>query len=360
LLINIQALRFVAAMLVALYHASSRLQVDTGPGQILLDFGRATGYAGVDIFFVISGFIMAHTTLEKTGRSFTSQFVRRRLARIFSGYWPFFLFALMVFSWTRPEHVEESNLLASFFLWPQLLPHTLLEVTWTLSFELYFYFLFALLLLWAPPGRRAVICLILALIVMALAAYRYWEVDSFGPSNLWKMPFAEHFLIAPYVAQFFAGSVLAYVLHRRPKGRGLPWFFVGCATFIAGGFLNQGYYDGNIEQGYYVVPRVLVFGSASLMIVWGLVRLEHAGIVAHKGMSLLGGGASYAVYLIHIPLLSLSWKLGLGGWIDGQHPWVAFATTVALLSAIAGLAMLHFSFIERPLHRLFKTALNIS
>lgn len=359
MLINIQALRFVAAMLVVLYHASLRLQIDSGPGQVLLDFGRATGFAGVDIFFVISGFIMAHTTLDKDGRPYAGEFIRRRLARIFSGYWPFFLLALLVFSWTRPAHVQESNLLASFFLWPQLLPHTLLEVTWTLSFELYFYVLFALLLWWIPPARRPMVCTSLALIVLALALYRHWALDSFGPSNLFRMPFTEHFLVAPYVAEFFAGSALAYLQHRSPSGKGLPWLMLGIGLFIAGGIINQGFYDGNIEQGYFVVPRVLVFGGASMLILWGLVQLEHGGKRSNWRLSLLGGGASYAIYLAHVPLLSLCWKLGLARWANAQTPWVMFATALALLSAIALISILYYQYLERFLHRAFRTLLGV-
>ena len=144
MLVNIQFLRCVAAMLVVVYHASARMPSGEGPVSWLFQAGTATGFAGVDVFFVISGFIMAWTTFEKAGSEDGSDFARRRVARIYSGYWPFFILAAVVFAWARAGHFAESNLLKSFFLWPQPLNHNLLEVTWTLSFELYFYALFTL------------------------------------------------------------------------------------------------------------------------------------------------------------------------------------------------------------------------
>ena len=140
MLINLQFLRFAAAMLVVLYHSSSHLR-STGLDQgTVFALSEGIGFAGVDIFFVISGFIMAWTTQEAAGPAAAFDFLRRRLARIYSGYWPFFLFAVVLFAWTDPPFFEGSDLEKSAILWPT--NRLLLAVSWTLIFELFFYFFY--------------------------------------------------------------------------------------------------------------------------------------------------------------------------------------------------------------------------
>ena len=98
-----------------------------------------SGYAGVDIFFVISGYIMALTTAGSSpGMRSGALFLMQRFARIYSGWWPFFLIYL-VYAAATGGIGPEKRLLSSFFLWPTLLPHHLLPIAWTLSFELLFY-----------------------------------------------------------------------------------------------------------------------------------------------------------------------------------------------------------------------------
>ncbi|NIP18902.1 MAG: acyltransferase family protein [Xanthomonadales bacterium] len=186
MLVNIQLLRCIAAMLVVIYHTAAHLPPGSEGAHGLFWFGHAVGYAGVDIFFVISGFIMAWTTLNEGGREASADFIKRRLGRIFSGYWPFFFLALGVFWFARPAHVAESNLLASFFLWPQRLNRVLLEITWTLSYELYFYLLFALLILLVPRRVRPGLCLALTAAIGLASLYRHCLLP--GQEKRWTCP----------------------------------------------------------------------------------------------------------------------------------------------------------------------------
>ena len=148
-------LRFAAALAVVVYHAGKHVAATGADPGWLFRAGEAVGFAGVDVFFVISGFIMFHTTRESAGAAAAAEFLKRRVARIYSGYWPFFLFAALVFSRARPEHFAESNLLTSFLLWPMPLNQVLLDVSWTLSYEMYFYLLFTVLVLLIALGLGA-------------------------------------------------------------------------------------------------------------------------------------------------------------------------------------------------------------
>jgi peptidoglycan/LPS O-acetylase OafA/YrhL len=359
MLVNVQFLRFVAAMLVVVYHTSAYMPHSDSTRHGLLELGTAIGFAGVDIFFVISGFIMAHTTLQQGGGQDGWNFSRRRLARIYSGHWPFFALSLLVFAWARPEHLAQSNLFASFLLWPQPLNQTLLEITWTLSYELYFYLLFALLIWWVPRSSRPLVCLVITCGLLLLALYRHYVADSFGLQNFYYMPLRTHFLLSPFVLEFFAGTLVAYWLQERNTGWSRGWLAAGIGLFVLSGAWNAVHYDGQIEQGFHVVPRVLGFGLASVMIVAGLVRMEQAAMVAPRRFSLLTGGASYAIYLSHILILALLAKLGLFGWIGGLPFGLATVAAGLVMLTILAYSVAHYRMLERPLHRRFKRWLQV-
>ena len=359
MLVNVQFLRFVAAMLVVLYHTAAFTPAGDPALHGLFELGAAIGFAGVDIFFVISGFIMAYTTMDQGGGVDSWEFARRRLARIYSGHWPFFFLTILVFAWARPEHFEQSRLLASFLLWPQPLNWTLLEITWTLTFELYFYLLFSLLVLWVPRHRRAQVCLGITLILLLLTLYRHFVAASFALENFYYMPFWAHFLLSPFVLEFFAGTLVAFWLHNRKTGPSTPWLAAGALLFLLSGGMNAWGFGGLIEQGFHVVPRVLGFGLASVMMILGLVRMEYAGRVAPRRFSLTTGGASYSIYLSHILILAAVGKLGLFASLAGLPFGLASLASILVMGAILAYSVAHYRLLERPLHRQFKTALGL-
>lgn len=113
---NLQFLRFVAALLVLLFHLTI----------------ISSGYKGVDIFFVISGFVMYYTLFVRK-RPNAIHFVVNRTTKIFFLYWIAVLFAILV----QPQKFNDLNL-KTLILFPGHL--SIVGVSWSLSFELYFYF----------------------------------------------------------------------------------------------------------------------------------------------------------------------------------------------------------------------------
>ncbi len=376
MLYNIQFLRFVAAMLVVLYHSATRLPANDSVFQAIFSTGEALGFAGVDIFFVISGFIMAHTSSAHTGAGDSFDFARRRLARIFSGYWPFFIVALVVFSHFRPEHFAGSNLLKSFFLWPQSLNHVLLELTWTLSYELYFYLLFSLLILLSNPRNRYALVLPVFVLLLVFNLYRHFVAHSFSPENIYYLNFWSQFLTSPFLLEFFGGVLVAWRVAEKPAGPALGWLLAGTLLFLAGGWINESVYSGLIEQGFHVVPRVLIYGLPACMLVAGLVRLENTGVSGganrpengpHQAIGMraparfseLTGGASYAIYLGHILILTVVWNTGFNEFIGAWPGILQIAAYVLLMLFILGYSVLHYTWLEKPLHQLFKKWLGL-
>ncbi len=350
MLINIQFLRFAAAMLVVLYHSSAHLRSSGLDQGYLFGLGEAIGFAGVDIFFVISGFIMAWTTREDAGLLDASGFIRRRLARIYSGYWPFFLIAIVVFAWADPVFFQGSDLGRSSVLWPT--NKLLLAVSWTLIFELYFYFCYTLLITLSLHRKMAVMVGVF-LIVCGWSTYSEFFRGAYAQGELEYMSIAEYYMASPYMAEFIGGALAAGWLIRRPAGPGLLWLLAGVALFTSGAWWNNQFFDGHIEQGYWVFYRVLVFGAPSVLILVGLVRLENSGRAAPLRFSLLAGGASYAIYLSHTLVLTVSQHLGFNRWIGSTTPTIATIGFLILAGAILAYSMLHYRLAERPLHQFF-------
>jgi peptidoglycan/LPS O-acetylase OafA/YrhL len=357
MLINVQFLRFAAAMMVVFYHTSSHVRASGIEQGMLFSLSEAVGFAGVDIFFVISGFIMAHTTATSAGAKASWAFARRRLARIYSGYWPFFLIALAVFAWANPEQLKMASLVRSWFLWPA--NNLLLAVSWTLIFELFFYVVYTLLI-FCSEDRRTLMLKFFLVFIMAWSTYSQFGRHAYDMGHLEFMSLAEYYMLSPYLAEFLAGAIVAVWLRHHPDKHGWTWLAAGCVCFVLAGWVNKEMFAGEIEQGYHVFFRVLLFGSASLMILTGLVRLERAAWKAPVRFSVLVGGASYAIYLSHTLVLTISQYLGFNSFAGGLGDWPARLLFIGLTLIILAYSVAHYRIFERPLHQRFKRALGIS
>jgi len=136
---NIQMLRAVAALLVVFHHALPHYAAMGGKIALISSLSE-WGFVGVDIFFVISGFIMAYTTFNKE-RTFDNAktFFKHRLFRIYLGYWPFFFVMLLILFVTNPQKISDLDVVGSFFLINVDMFQLVLPISWSLSYELYFY-----------------------------------------------------------------------------------------------------------------------------------------------------------------------------------------------------------------------------
>jgi exopolysaccharide production protein ExoZ len=356
-LINIQFLRFTAAMLVVIYHTSTHVK-STGIQQgWFFSIGEAVGFAGVDVFFVISGFIMAYTTASSTGFRPGIDFARRRGARIYSGYWPFYLLAIALYAWISGEFLANANLWRSAILWPTVSP--LIVVSWTLVYEIFFYIVFTLLIMIAGSYRK-LIFKVLLLAIVSWSVYSQFFRHAYDPGQFEIISLAEAYMFSPFLAEFLSGALLAGWLSTRQTGASWSLLLGGTALFLMGGWLNNAWFDGHIEHGYYIFWRVLVFGTASLFILAGLVRLEFREKKTALRFSLAAGGASYAIYLCHALWLMVTQHLGLNSYLGQFSAWIVQLVFLAYAVFILYYSMWHYRMIEQPLHRLFKKWLRIA
>ncbi len=279
---NIQALRFLAAFAVMAYHAGNQY-LGTGadgwlaPGLRLL---RSYGMAGVDVFFVISGFIIWHTTARKGGPEDAATFLMRRLARIYFGYWPWLAIAAAIaYAVTRVDFATY-NLAGSLFLFP-LGGSRILIVAWTLTVEVACYALFSLLMLLPRAGTLA------ALLASACGVLGVWVLGPPGASG------AGGLVLAPYLAEFAAGATLAAAIGRFGAPR-IGWSILALLAALSIAVA--------LHSETVILDRVLFVGPVGVAMVALAVSLETRGVVAGRWLVLLGD-ASYALYLCHLPLI---------------------------------------------------------
>lgn len=315
---SIQWLRALAALAVVAFHASLQL----GDAFIV-------GAAGVDVFFVISGFIM-WTISARAPRP--GAFMVDRIVRITPLYW--LATGVMIFGALAglfPRVVLTSDhIVYSLLFIPHVSPSNhevwpLLVQGWTLNYEMFFYALFALTLL-AP---RALQAWLLCAIFVALAG-----------AGLMLRPdgVAADFYTDTIILEFAAGVLLAKLFAANVRVGLVPaLMFVAAGV---GGFIIA-HFEGNVG------PRALVFGVPALLLVAGVVGLERAGVSFDWRPATFVGDASYAIYLFHTFAISVVAKL-----IDfGAQPVLGMALSFAGSVMVgAGAHVL----LERPIAELLR------
>lgn len=312
------------------------------------------GFSGVDIFFVISGAIMAETTRHLSPGPKTSfKFISIRFTRIYSGWWPFF-FVYLAASFLFRGLPEEKNLLASFFLWPQNLNHQLLPIVWTLCFELYFYaVLGALLFLKRKTARLALLAW--ALVIFGFTVFN-WVTGLYTPARFGDVSLLHDFYASPLVLEFVAGFLICDLIRAKPQFSWMPFALIGIPLIsFATWYQLNGQLAASGMAGFHHVPERVIFigGSACCLLACALLWRPPTGRVTRIFASL--GDASYAIYLSHIAVIyALSLFLTRLGWDDTlpSHFIILFSVI-----AVVSYSWLHYRWVERPLYNAVRSRL---
>lgn len=322
---SIQALRGLAAVLVVIFHAGLRFDLTQTTFRV--------GNAGVDIFFVISGFVMwTVTTSRPTG---PAQFLYHRFVRLVPLYWVFTL-ALAASAAVLPRafpHMRPdlAHLLLSLAFVPHVSPDIgmvapLLGQGWTLNFEMFFYLLFAAMLTLPRPARLPAI----AVVLVSLAVIGLFASTQAQPLTT---------LLSPLLVEFLGGIALARAVTSgvRP-GRAECWGVVAAGSAL----LAIAAPDANDEWA-----RLLQYGLPAWLIVGGLVAAELGGFARFGRLTGLLGDASYSIYLSHTFTISILGKL----WPEWLPPWT-FMIGASLAAVLVGIAV--YRTLERPILRLMR------
>ena len=332
----IQVLRGIASLLVVLLHTTMNAK-EIFNKDFLGGFFTFGG-AGVDIFFVLSGFIITYTAakgLTQPGKLLP--FLRRRFVRIFPTYWIiitiFILLQLALPSFYRTHYnFTLSNICSTLFLLPG---HPMVNgVSWTLSYELFFYVLFSLAFL--LPGKRLAFALsmLYGSVIIALSLWGY----NFEHGNRWI-----DLLTSPMNVEFFMGVIIAVLVRRIPPGLSLPLIITGSLLFLAGGIA--------VDLNYGLLPnafnRVVIFGIPSFLIISGLVRFELGRKIKLHNILLSLGEASYSLYLLHLPVVAGCMRIMTK--FNIQNNVILHGMLLIMIALICYASILFFKWIERPI-----------
>lgn len=337
---SIQLLRGIASILVVLLHITINCRENTG--QIFLFNIFSFGGSGVDIFFVLSGFIITYSNLRYLAQpSSVGKFLKRRFIRIFPIYWiiitGFLILQLVLPAFYKsPFDTSLANMLQTYLLLPG---HIMINgVSWSLTNELFFYLLFTLALL--LPNKKISFYLMgvyfLFLIVFALT----------NPMAINGNPYKE-LLLFPMNIEFFLGVFIVLIVNRIPKNWIYPLMISGIAFFIAGAFLSNSDFTVVSSSSNVALNRVLLFGLPSFLIILAVVKLEFSKTVNMHNIFLHLGDASYSIYLIHLPIVAAFFKLVVKFNINNAVLLSLCSFLLLITVCVAGIFIYHK--IEKPL-----------
>ena len=310
---SIQSLRALAAVSVAIYHAFQ-----------WRDGGFEAGRAGVDVFFVISGFIMWTITAGRPARP--GAFRWRRFTRVAPTYW-LITVALACAALAWPMFLPQvsagwRHVLLSMAFIPHLdrlgVPFPVLPPGWTLNYEAVFYLLFTLGLFVGEQAR-------IVLVTLAL----------FGVGILGMLVPPTYQMGANFMMVEFAGGLW---LGKLAQDAILPGRVTGAALLAAALIIfavtNQTDFGDSLL-------RPLLWGLPAVMLVGGAAALEASAGWPRLPALKAVGDASYSIYLCHVPATALV-AHAIGG-----APLALFIP--AAIGASVGAGLLCRRFVERPL-----------
>lgn len=282
-LVTIQGLRGVAALMVVFHHAIHQF-----PGFAAVIQTEA-GQAGVDLFFVISGFVMVYVTHERERSA--RQFLLMRAIRIIPVYW-FYTLAAAILMFLLPKLFRANELSPRHLILSLLfIPHEIgdnnlspvIKQGWTLNYEMFFYVLFAVAMAVCFSRRVAISATVIVVLVFAgcWARLGHYELGTAG------------FYLDSILLEFVFGMLLARMF--------LAGKFPPLRPFLALALAACGFFLMFALDPWYSAPmRAIVYGVPAAIIVFGALAFEMNCQSVHISFMEFIGNASYSIYLVHI------------------------------------------------------------
>ncbi len=292
----LQVYRGIAALLVVLFHLNE-MSIERLKQVTFFNIFEA-GWSGVDYFFVLSGFIMVYVHRSAIGKpDQLKSFLVKRVVRIYPIYWIITLavlaFFLVIPSFANNKDLSIQHILISLLLLPQN-DKPILDVGWTLIYELFFYLLFSLAI-WFKPKY----CVPILSSWLFVTMLHYLKIVVFGGED-----FLLNTIFSNMNLEFVLGCLAGYVVikfgTKISKNR---WILFGVA--------NLGYVALLIFSG---VNKIDVDRISSFAVLAALLIVSSASIDLNdppkipKIFTYLGD-ASYSIFLLHSPIVSATTKM---------------------------------------------------
>lgn len=264
---TLQSCRALAAVLVVLYHLGGAIAADKYFGLEVFACPFAFGHAGVDFFFVLSGFIIIHVHHKDVGRpARLLGYLKKRFVRIYPVYWLVFVgvfLAALPFAGLRETlPTDLPTIVKSLLLIPQDpllvggMGAPVIDVAWSLQYEMLFYGVVAALI-----ASRTFGVIVIAVIVILYLFHPFGQ----------EFPFV--FFQKDWILLFALGAFTARINSTElPVRFPLLLALFGLTLFVANGLPEA--FSPTAEQG---IASHLIYGVASACIILGLIRAERGG-----------------------------------------------------------------------------------
>lgn len=331
-LYGVQIMRGLAATAVILHHS---LEESNGAATSFSpDWVTTSGASGVDIFFVISGFIMMYTSFPMAKPPISpGKFIARRATRIYPLYWicSLAMLSIMLAGFLQHHLLGTGALALTLVLLPS--PNLLIGASWTLVYEIYFYIAFAISLFFRNIIGSAITTTGLIAILWGLS-------DTIRATTL------GNFLSNPLPCEFVLGLGLAIWFRRSATlGRRWPiscvWAFPGCVLLA----LAPLYVPHVTTAGLPGWERVFAWGLPAALIVAAFLSIGAPKNLFQRSLVFLGN-ASYSLYLTH-GFIMAGYGFILRYKYISQTPQIAVVPIIVMLAITFGIVV--YLAIEKPL-----------
>jgi peptidoglycan/LPS O-acetylase OafA/YrhL len=322
---HVQVLRALASLMVIFMHLQYLMS-----SICVYNFG----WQGVDLFFVISGFVMVFTT--KKIRPSWAAFFLSRIARIVPFYW-FMTLSVYLVALIFPSLLQSTNsdiypLFSSLLFIPFVKSNGLVEpilfVGWTLNYEMFFYLIFAVGLLF-HRYYSGILFIIFILGSLCIAGQIF-------PTNNVILKFYSDQIIL----EFAMGMCVALVLDAVPMPKYPATPVILLSSLLAALVLILA---PNIFKD---LPRLLTAGVPATVLLAAVIVIERRGNVFNNTIMLAIGDASYALYLSHPYVTQVIEKIGQRfRFTEGAS---IFSVMVTLFLAVIFALLIH-KMVEKPL-----------
>lgn len=335
-LLSLQCLRALAVVMVIYAHSGDQI---TGPNLV----ERETGHFGVDIFFLLSGFIMVFISGRR--HSPPLAFLRDRIVRIVPVYWFYTLLAVALYlvlpGAFRNTSVAPLHVLQSMFFLPHVNPDTgstspLLRLGWTLNYEMFFYLVFAICLGISFTRRVGLAAGAILVLVGAGLLMR-------STGQIYDLPPGLAFYFSTIMLEFALGMLIgqAYLAGRLPQ---LPLPLAGLLILACLYIASLG-----VHSPWSTSMRGLFWGPLAAVILICTFSFEKICQSPRLAWMVTLGNISYTLYLLHLFPISAYRIL----WTRLDLPQGSLLAQglfqVSVIALTCGIGYFAWAWIEQPL-----------
>ncbi|WP_025243862.1 acyltransferase family protein [Candidatus Sodalis pierantonius] len=339
---TMQVLRGIAAISVLFFHYRFYLKGNDTSGSSLWDILFGWGIIGVDIFFVISGFIMVYIIhYYYHGWRSSTRFLLNRATRVIPLYYFCLLVAFLLggamSTFHYPEKTQNLFSALTFTVYKtNITPHyidddEIYNIRWTLNYEIYFYIVFALCMLVKP---RLITLLIYGLLVTCIIPV-FLGFQPTLSSQGYKFQTAIYGLLSnPIILEFYIGAIIGY-LYISLKKQKLSFnlestsLFISCILLI---FIPYGVCSGKISALNFYSTIIISFFILAITLAEPLISNKIPNNIVYLG------DISFSLYLLHNSI-----GMSIMKRIDTSHNNSIISWLVVLMAITASVIAAHFT-----------------